>query len=188
MQSGHQYLLEHSLNNRVVLPVLFIFFIVIGLVLLFRIPDSFLPDEDQGRMFVLLDGPPSSSLQLTLEKIKKVEDFFLDEVGDAVQGMFAAAGFSFAGSGQNAGIAFVNLKAWKERGEESNVFMIQEKAGRSLSGIRDARVIPIVPPPVSALGNAGGFEFKIVDRQGRENEALTNAMNQFLEQANGAPS
>lgn len=187
VQSAHQYLLERSLGNRVVLPALFIFFVAIGLVLLFRISDSFLPDEDQGRMFVLLDGPPSSALQLTLEKIKKVEDFFLDDMGDAVHGMFAAAGFSFAGSGQNAGIAFVKLKDWEERSEETNVFRIQEKAGRSLSGIRDARIIPIVPPPVSALGNAGGFEFKIVDRQGRDNEALTNAMNQFLAQANGHP-
>lgn len=187
MQSGHTALLERSLGNRIFLPGLFILFVAISLLVFFHIPDSFLPDEDQGRMFVLLDGPSSSSLQLTLEKIKIIEDFFLDEIGDAVQGMFAAAGFSFAGSAQNKGIAFLALKDWENRGEANSVFRIQEKAGRRLADIRDARVIPIVPPPVSALGNAGGFEFQIVDREGRGNKALTDAMNQLIAQANDNP-
>ncbi len=187
MQSGHKALLERCLGNRIILPTLFIICVVISAVLFFHIPDSFLPDEDQGRMFVLLDGPPGSTLQLTLEKIKQIEDFFLDEIGDAVQGMFAAAGFSFAGSAQNKGIAFLALKDWKKRGVENSVFRIQEKAGARLAGIRDARVIPIVPPPVSSLGNAGGFEFQIVDRGGLGNEALMNATNQLIAQANGHP-
>jgi multidrug efflux pump len=152
-----------------------------------RIPTSFLPQEDQGRMFVMLGGPPSSTLQLTLEKIKKVENFYLDEVGEAVEGMFAAAGFSFAGRGQNVGAAFIELKDWEERGEKNSVFKIQQKARQRLSEVRDAFIIPIVPPPVSALGNAAGFEFQLVDRGGLGNEALSGAMNRMLGQANSSP-
>jgi len=187
IQSGHEYLLNKFLKIRIILPIVFIVLVAVSVVLFFRIPTSFLPEEDQGRMFVLIDGPPSSTLQLTLEKVRQVEDFFLEEVGDAVAGMFAAAGFSFAGSGQNVGAAFIDLKDWGKRGEESSVFKIQEKARRQLSGIRDAFIIPIVPPPVSALGNAGGFEFQLVDRAGLGNEVLSNAMSQLLKQTNSSP-
>ncbi|MFW6332791.1 MAG: efflux RND transporter permease subunit [Thermodesulfobacteriota bacterium] len=186
-QSGHENLLKKLLKSRIILPFIFILFVAVSVILFFRIPTSFLPDEDQGRMFVLIDGPPSSTLQLTLDKVRQVEDFFLEEAGDAVAGMFAAAGFSFAGSGQNVGTAFVNLKEWDNRGEENSVFKIQQKAMRQLSGVRDARIIPIVPPPVSALGNAGGFVFQLVDRADLGNEALSNAMRQLLEQANSSP-
>jgi multidrug efflux pump len=187
MQSGHASLLETLLKSRIVLPAVFAVLVAISVVLLFRIPTSFLPKEDQGRMFLLLSGPPSSTLELTVEKLKKVEDFFLNDIGDAVEGMFTAAGFSFAGRAQNSGIGFVQMKDWDQRGEASSVFQIQGRAFQALSGVKDARIIPIVPPPVSALGNAGGFEFQLVDRAGLGNEALTKAKNELLEKANASP-
>ena len=187
MQSGHAGLLSALLKSRLALPSLFVVLAAAAAVLFFQIPTSFLPQEDQGRMFLLVDGPPSSTLELTLEKLEQVEDFFLEEVGDAVEGLFTAAGFSFSGRAQNSGIAFIQLKDWGERGEASSVFNIQAKAWRQLSGVKDARIIPIVPPPVSALGNAGGFEFQLVDRSGLGNEALTDAKNGFLERANASP-
>lgn len=187
IQSGYARLLNLLLKSRAILPLLFVVLVAAGVALIFRIPTSFLPQEDQGRMFVLLDGPPSATLQLTLEKIKKIEDFYLDEVGEAVEGIFAAAGFSFAGRGQNVGAGFVQLKDWDQRDAESSVFKIQSKARQRLSGVRDAFIIPIVPPPVSALGNAAGFEFQLVDRAGLGSEALSNAMNQMLGKANNSP-
>ena len=187
VQSGHARLLNRLLKNRIILPLLFVVLVAAGVMLIFRIPTSFLPQEDQGRMFILLDGPPSATLPLTLEKIKKVEDFYLNEMGDAVKGMFAAAGFSFAGRGQNVGAAFIELKDWKERGEDRSVFKIQEMARQKLFRVRDAFIIPIVPPPVSALGNASGFEFQLVDRAGLGSDALSRAMDQMLDQANSSP-
>ncbi len=187
VQNSYARFLHTLMKNRIVLPLVFIVLVAASAVLVFRIPTSFLPAEDQGRMFVMLDGPPSATLELTVEKIKKIEDFYLDEVGDAVDGIFAAAGFSFAGRGQNVGAAFIALKDWEQRGEENSVFKIQEKARQGLSGVRDALIIPIIPPPVSALGNASGFEFQLVDRAGLGNEALSDAMNQMLGQANSSP-
>ncbi|MBA2882432.1 multidrug efflux pump [Desulfosalsimonas propionicica] len=187
VQNGHARVLHKLMKSRIVLPLVFIVLAAASAVLFFRIPTSFLPDEDQGRMFVMLDGPPSATLERTLEKIKKIEDFYLDKVGGAVDGIFAAAGFSFAGRGQNVGAAFIALKDWEQRGEENSVFRIQQKARQQLSGVRDAFIIPIVPPPVSALGNASGFEFQLVDRAGLGNEALSDAMNQVLGKANSSP-
>ena len=187
LRGGHERLLNGTLNNRIILPVVFISVIVVSVLIFLRIPTSFLPEEDQGRMFTLVTGPPSTTLQQTRDKIEKVEDFYLNDAGDAVEGLFTAAGFSFSGQAQNVGIAFVKMKDWEDRGEGGSVFEIQKKATQALSGVSDAMIIPLIPPPVSALGNASGFEFQLIDQGGLGHQALVQASNQFLAQANQSP-
>jgi len=184
MKAGHASLLEKLLAKRFVLPVVFFAMIAVAVGLFLKIPTSFLPDEDQGRMFTLVNGAVSSTLQQTLEKNKQVEDFYLDQTNGAVKGIFTAAGFSFSGNSQNVGIAFIQMNDWAERGEEQSVFNISEQAGGALSKVKDALIIPIVPPAVAALGNSSGFEFQLVDRAGLGQDALNNAMQQFLGEAN----
>lgn len=184
LRRTHKRFMDGLLNNRIVLPLIFLALIAATAVIFLRIPASFLPEEDQGRMFTLLSTPPGTSLQETMEKVKKMEDFYLEEADDAVEGLFAAGGFSFMGRAQNVGIAFIKLKDWSERGEGSSVFALKGRAMRSLSTVRDAMIFPIVPPPVSALGNASGFEFQLIDQGGLGNEALAQATNAFLGKAN----
>ncbi len=180
LRRGHMKLMDKLLENRVVLPLIFAA-LIIGTVLVFvRIPGSFLPDEDQGRMFTLLSGPSSSTLEQTIKKVEEMEDFYLDEADGAVEGLFTAAGFSFSGQAQNVGIAFIKMKDWAVRDENNSVFAIKDKAGKALSSMSDAMAIPIVPPPVSALGNAGGFEFQLIDRAGLGQKALADATDRFL--------
>jgi len=183
----HVRSMDLLLENRVVLPVLFVALLAAAAVIFLRIPTSFLPDEDQGRMFTLLSTPPGTSLQQTMEKVEEMEDFYLEQADDAVEGLFVAGGFSFTGRAQNVGIAFIKLKDWSERGEGSSVFDLSSRAMRSLSSVRDARIFPIVPPPVSDLGRASGFEFQLVDRGGLGNEALARATGEFLGKANQSP-
>jgi multidrug efflux pump len=184
MKAGHESLLEKLLANRFVLPVVFVALIAVAIGLFVKIPTSFLPEEDQGRMFTLINGPVSSTLQQTVEKIKLVEDFYLDQTDGAVEGIFTAAGFSFSGSSQNVGIAFIKMKEWSERGESQSVFNISEQASKALSSVKDAMIIPIVPPAVTALGNSSGFEFQLVDRAGLGQDALNDAMQQLINEAN----
>jgi multidrug efflux pump len=183
MRGGHEKILEKLLASRIILPLVFFALIGVTIVLFLKIPTSFLPQEDQGRMMTLINGPVSSTLEQTVEKNKQVEDFYLDTVGSAVDGLFTAAGFSFSGRSQNVGIAFVKMKPWDERSKDLGAFKISGMAGQQLSTVQDAMIIPIVPPPVSALGNAGGFEFQLVDRGGKGQDALNSAMQQFLDQA-----
>ncbi|WP_321415407.1 efflux RND transporter permease subunit [uncultured Desulfobacter sp.] len=184
MRSGHETMLKKLLASRIVLPLVFFLLIAVTIVLFLKIPPSFLPQEDQGRMMTLINGPGGSTLGQTIEKNKQVEDFYLDTVNGAVDGLFTAAGFSFSGRSQNVGIAFIKMKPWDERSKDLGVFKISEMAGQQLSAVQDAMIIPIVPPPVSALGNAGGFEFQLVARSGKGQDALNSAMRQFLDQAN----
>ena len=117
----------------------------------------------------------------TLESMKKVEDYFLDQQGENVEHLFTVVGFSFAGSAQNAGFGFVGLKDWDERKRpDQSVTAIQGAAFGALSQIKDATVYPIAPPPIRELGNSSGFEFQLVDRAAHGHEALMAARNQFL--------
>lgn len=187
LRSVHGEVLDKTLNNRIILPAIFLIIVAVSVLIFLRIPSSFLPEEDQGRMFTLVTGPPSSTLQQTREKIEQVEDFYLDNTGGAVEGLFTAAGFSFSGQAQNVGIAFIKMKDWEARGESQSVFKLQEKAARRLSSVSDAMIIPLIPPPVSALGNASGFEFQLIDQGGLGHQALVQASNQFMTQANQSP-
>ncbi|HEX2529799.1 MAG TPA: efflux RND transporter permease subunit [Geminicoccus sp.] len=154
-----------------------------------RLPTAFLPDEDQGIMFVQAQLPVGATQERTLEVLKTVERHFLENEADSVASIFTVAGFSFAGSGQNAGIGFVLLKDWEEREEPSqNVAAIAGRAMGAFSQIRDAMVFAFAPPAVLELGNATGFDVQLQDRSGQGHEALMAARNQFLGMAAQNPN
>ncbi|MCB2125737.1 MAG: efflux RND transporter permease subunit [Rhodobacteraceae bacterium] len=153
-----------------------------------RTPTGFLPDEDQGILFALVQAPTGATSERTLGVIEKVEDHFLSTESDLVESIFGVVGFSFAGRGQNMGIAFVRLKDWSERAKPGQ--SVQAIAGRAfgaLSGIRDAFVFPIVPPSVIELGNVSGFDFYLQARGGQTHEQLLDARNQLLGMAAQSP-
>lgn len=162
----------------------FVVYVVLvgGLVGIFsQLPGGFLPDEDQGSMYLMVQTPPGSTAARTLESVKQVEDYFLNEQADTVEHLFTVVGFSFAGSAQNAAFGFVGLKDWKERtGEDQSVFAIAGQAAPALAQIKDAMAFAFFPPPIRELGNASGFDFQLVDRSGHGHEALINARNQLL--------
>ena len=167
---------------------LFIYVAIIAVVAVIytRLPTSFLPGEDQGTMLVNIQLPPGATLERTRGVIEQVEDFMLKQ--PEVQSMVGVLGFSFSGQGQNAALAFVTLKDWSER--EGKGQSAQELAGRAfgaLSGIRDAFIFPLSPPPIPELGNASGFTFRLQDRGGAGHDALLGARNQLLGLASKSP-
>lgn len=161
-----------------------------GLVFMFmKMPTSFLPNEDQGNMFLLISTPPGSTAERTLESVKQVEDHFLINEKDNVAHLFTVIGFSFAGNGQNSAMGFVELTHWDERKDPSqSVFAITERAMGALMQIKDAMAFAIFPPPVQELGNASGFDMQLVDRNGAGHEALMAARNQLLGMAAQNPN
>src|SRR5690606_6785409 len=78
------------------------------------VPTGFLPDEDQGSFFAMIMGPTGSTEENTTEVVKKMEHYLMNHESDVIRNIFMVKGFSFAGSGQNSGIAFVDLKDWTE--------------------------------------------------------------------------
>jgi multidrug efflux pump len=144
-----------------------------------RLPTSFLPAEDQGTMLVNVQLPPGATQERTLAVMQQVEGFVLKQ--PEVQGMVSVLGFSFSGQGQNAALAFVTLKDWSERkGAGSSAQALAGRAFGALSGIRDAFIFPLSPPPIPELGSSSGFSFRLQDRAGLGHEALLGARNQLL--------
>ena len=164
-------------------PYLLLYVAIVGaMIMLFgKLPSSFLPDEDQGVMFVQVLGPAGSTMERTQKTVDGMRDKLLTEEGDIVESVFTVTGFSFAGRGQNAGIAFVGLKPWGERTESGmSVFDLAERSEEHFAGFRDAAVMAMVPPAVMALGNATGFNFFLQDHAGLGHEQLMQARNQLL--------
>ncbi len=160
-----------------------IYLLIVGVlaVLFTKLPTSFLPEEDQGTMFTLMTLPANASKQRSAEVMNKIEDYYLEQEKDSVNSVFSIIGFSFAGRGQNNGMAFTDMKPWDERpGEELSVQGVSGRAFQYFSSIKNAMIFPIVPPPISELGNASGFDLQLKDVGGQGHEALMNARNQLL--------
>ncbi|MEE2870074.1 AcrB/AcrD/AcrFa family protein [Alcanivorax sp. MD8A] len=169
---------------------LFIYVVIVGVLgfSFMRMPSSFLPEEDQGILFTLVTLPAGSTQEQTVDVLKKMENYYLTEESDAVDGLFTVAGFSFTGRGQNAGMAFVNLKDWSER--DLSVDGANDVVGRAMgyfSTIREAMMFALSPPSIPALGNASGFDFQLLDQSGQGHEALINARNMMLGMASQDP-
>ncbi|MFH0726393.1 MAG: efflux RND transporter permease subunit [Pseudomonadota bacterium] len=155
--------------------------IVSVMVLLFlRLPTAFLPDEDQGFIVCQIQLPAGATLERTLKVVEQVEGHFLERE-KAVDAMIAVAGFSFAGRGQNMGLAFIKLKDWKLRqSPDLRAPAVAARAMGAFSKIRDGLVFAFSPPAVVELGQANGFDFMLQDRGGLGHDKLMAARNQLL--------
>lgn len=156
--------------------------IVIALGILFkRMPTAYLPNEDQGIMFIQAMLPAGSTLEQTDAVMAQVREHFLKGEKEAVASIFTLAGRSFSGTGQNVGMAFVKLRDWDLRDRpDLKVDAIAGRAMGKFSRMRNAKVFAFPPPAVIELGQAGGFDFQLQDRSGMGHAALMGARNQLL--------
>ena len=153
-----------------------------------RTPTAFLPEEDQGILFTLVQGPSGATAERTQKVIDQVVEHFTGAEKDNVESVFGVTGFSFAGAGQNMGLAFVLLKDWAERtGPDQSAQAVAGRGFGALSQVRDAFVFPIVPPAVIELGNVSGFDFYLQARAGQTHEQLLEARNQLMGMAMQSP-
>ena len=153
-----------------------------------RLPSSFLPEEDQGRLMVSVQLPVGATRERTIEVLKQVEQYFLTEQKDSVDGLMTISGFSFSGTGQNMGMGFVKLKDWDERtNPNQKASALQAQANAALAKIRDASVFATAPPAISGLGNSSGFNLQLQDTAGAGHAALMEARDQLLNAARQTP-
>ncbi|AJY18998.1 efflux RND transporter permease BpeB [Burkholderia multivorans] len=164
--------------------------VIVAVGLLFvRLPKSFLPDEDQGLMFVIVQTPSGSTQETTAKTLANITDYLLKDEKDIVESAFTVNGFSFAGRGQNSGLVFVRLKDYAQRQHADQ--KVQALIGRMFgrySGYKDAIVIPFNPPSIPELGTAAGFDFELTDNAGLGHDALMAARNQLLGMAAKDPT
>jgi HAE1 family hydrophobic/amphiphilic exporter-1 len=149
-----------------------------------RMPTAYLPDEDQGVLMVIVQLPAGSTVDQTEEVMTKVRKHMLEDQKEAVASCMTVSGVSFAGSGQNQGMAFVMLRDWNLRNREDlRVKSVAAKATRAFLGLRTAMVYAVPPPAVVELGMSTGFDFMLQDRGGLGHEKLMEARGQLLRMA-----
>jgi hydrophobe/amphiphile efflux-1 (HAE1) family protein len=154
-----------------------------------RMPTGFLPAEDQGAINVQVLLPPGSTMERTRAVLDKVGTYFTVTEEAAVETAMTISGFGFQGRGQNSGIAFIRLRPWDERqGDDLRAAAVAGRAMAAFSQIKEATIFAVVPPAISELGNASGFQLQLQDRGGLGHEALIAARDQLLGLAAKEPS
>ena len=151
-----------------------------------RVPTGFVPDEDQGYIFILVQAPQGASLEYTMGIVAQVEGI-VQKMPDADR-LFAAGGFSFAGSAPNQGIAFLSLKDFRERQrpDQAAQAIVGQLFG-AFSQITGATVFPFLPPAINGLGQFGGFTYELLDQSGGPVAGLEAAAQQLMAEGNKTP-
>jgi len=179
---------RHSILRKLRYVVVYVVLLVTIGYLFLRLPTGYLPDEDQGILLCQILLPTGATMEQTTAIADEVERHFLTNEKEAVESVMAVAGIGFSGRAQNNGMVFVRLKDWELRGRED--LAAKAVAGRAMQAfgkVRGAMVFAFLPPPVTELGNAMGFDFQLIDFAGAGHAKLTEARNQLLGMAASDP-
>jgi hydrophobic/amphiphilic exporter-1 (mainly G- bacteria), HAE1 family len=152
------------------------------------VPTSFLPDEDQGYLYIQMQLPEASSIQTTAEAARAVEEVLKETHG--VKYTTVSVGFSALSLTRSTYSAFfwVTLEPWHHRKEIEQQFqVIKAKLNLKLITLPQGTVFAFSPPAIQGVGTSGGFQFVLQDRAGKESEFLVENLNKFLEAARKRP-
>ena len=152
-----------------------------------RIPSTFLPVEDQGYFFVVIQLPDGASLQRTDVVAKQVRDVLKATPGVDIVGSISGLNFLTSAAQSNSAVEFAILKPWDQRTPEENASRIVASVRPKLMQIPDAFALSFDPPSIPGLGTTGGFEFQIEDLTGRGSTALNEATQAVITEARKQP-
>jgi len=141
-----------------------------------RLPTSFVPDEDQGYALAIVQLPPGSSIARTESVMGSVRGIVLKD--PSIAGVFAISGFSFVGTGENVGMAFIKLKDWDTR-DYTATEIIGQLNGK-MQSVRDATIFVVNLPTIRGLSQFGGIDMYLQARAGQSRAELTQARNALL--------
>src|ERR1700756_44401 len=153
-----------------------------------RLPSSFLPDEDQGYVYINMDLPNAASLERTSEAARQVEDILTHTPG--VKYTTSVVGFSLLSFVRttNNGFFFVTLKPWSSRETRAEQFQeIKQRLNQQLGKLPQGTAFSFSPPAIPGVGTSGGFQFVLEDRAGRDVPFLTANLDKFLAAARKRP-
>ncbi len=153
-----------------------------------RLPSGFLPEEDQGYVFVALQLPDAASLERTDKVCREIEDFLSKTPG--VQYTTSVVGFSLLSLVADTYHAFffVNFKPWSERTKpEEKYEAIKARLNKYLSSLSEGIAFAFPPPVIPGVGTSGGFQFILEDRSGKDVAFLAQNMKTFLDAARKRP-
>ncbi|MBQ7617705.1 MAG: efflux RND transporter permease subunit, partial [Desulfovibrio sp.] len=177
------------LKNKGKVMVFYLFLAAATVFVLFKMPTSFLPVEDQGRLHFTIFMPAGTTRESSLQVVEEIEHFFLHEEKENIIAVSCTMGLGPYGSrGQNVVSGYVKLKLWDDRPRaEQNAEAIVNRARQRFSEHPLARVVFFLPPQVSGLGQASGISMQLEDQGGLGYEALVTAREELLSRGRQSP-
>ncbi len=171
-----------TFNAKFVYLVLYVVIVAIFARTFVKLPSSFVPEEDQGMLMTIVQLPAGSTMDKTNQVMDKVLGYYQTQEKDNVDSVFTISGFSFMGSGQNMGMAFVKLKDWSERTTDKSTAQAIAQRAMVMNGIiPEAKLIlPLAPPAIQGFGTSSGFDLQLQDRGGVGHEKLLEARNMLM--------
>jgi HAE1 family hydrophobic/amphiphilic exporter-1 len=160
----YQKLLRLIVNRRVITFALLIGFCAGTWAMSGAVPSGFIPNEDQGMFYAVIQTPPGSTLERTNQVSEKLQK--IAEEMDDVQSVSSLAGYEILseGTGANTGTCLINLKSWEDR--KHNVQQVMSELEEKAQAIPGATIEFFQPPAVPGYGAAGGFELRLLDKGG----------------------
>jgi HAE1 family hydrophobic/amphiphilic exporter-1 len=181
MERGYSRLIGSLVRNSGLSVMVALILIAIGGYGLSRVPTGFIPIEDQGYLLAAVQLPDGAALDRTQRVMDRVQDIVSKTPG--VEQVMTIAGISALDSSSslaNAGVAYLILKEWSERGKGEDLLSLFNGLNQRLSVIPEARILVVPPPPIQGIGNAAGFAMQVELRDGNSDygklQAITNAM------------
>lgn len=169
------------------LGVFAILVILLG-VLFMRLPTSFLPTEDQGELMVMYTLPAGATDERTQAVRRDIQTYLTSKEKGVVENSMLVTGFSFNGSGQNAGMGFVGLAPFDQRKDDASTAQaVSGRAMMAFSKVRDAQVLLLTPAPISGLGQSNGFTFELLNSSGLDQAAFLGLRDKLIAAANKDP-
>ncbi|WP_028220797.1 multidrug efflux RND transporter permease subunit [Paraburkholderia oxyphila] len=179
---GYRALVAALLRRGPRLLAIYVLLCAVGALLYWKLPQGFLPSEDEGQLQVMIQLPAGATQARTFDVVKRVEAILGKQ--QAVGNVTSVVGWSFAGSGQNVAMAFVELKPWGERGkEEKDAQTLRDALNEQFATILDGDVQATLPSAVPGIGHAEGFTYRLEDRGGAGMDALKAARDQLIDAA-----
>lgn len=186
-KQGYGKVIQFLTKIKFVIIIIFIGGLVFTGWMYQTIPQGFVPEEDQGYFFVVVEAKPGVSLNYTHSITEKAMTEIMEF--EEIEHAMGLSGYSFDGQNSNKSLFFVKLKPWDEReGAEKSVFGVTKRLnGAFAQKINNARVFAANAPAVDGLGNFGGLEFLVQDQQLKGMEALINNSKTMIAAANKRP-
>jgi HAE1 family hydrophobic/amphiphilic exporter-1 len=187
MQHFYARLVRKLIDWRWAMVAVFVVGVAGTLMVWKTIPSTFLPVEDQGYFFVVIQLPDGASLERTDAVAKKVRDVLQATPGVDIVGSISGLNFLTNAAQSNSAVEFAILKPWDERPPQQNASRIVAEVRPKLLSIPDAIALSFDPPSIPGLGATGGFEFQVEDLSGRGAQALNDVTQALIAEARKQP-
>ncbi len=183
--NGYGWVARKVVRHAVMMVVIYLAILAGGLTEFRRTPQGFIPQIDRGILILASQLPPGASLQRTDDVMRRAAEMVLATPGVAhAVNVVGFSGATFTNA-PNAGAMFIVLDPFEERAKDpaKSATAIQSALMKKLSAVQDAFLIVVLPPPVSGIGNAGGFRMMVEDRGGAGLQALQQAVGAMMGRA-----